>query len=195
MAGFCIGSSAALKVLLCHAINTTTDYRQVRLVSTGEMLELAVQMSVQTHDQAAFERNNQQLRQHYMESRQVLPPSQNEAVLTGLNLLRLLVQNRIAEFHTELEVIPSEVWSLMMRTMPAGRSSPRCSCFAGQRHMHTMRAAPDCRCSSRTAYATSSSWSSGSWRAPITRCWLPATLHLVGAACSHFTPCPQAVII
>jgi 26S proteasome regulatory subunit N12 len=74
-----------------------------------EMLELAVQMSVQTHDQAAFERNNQQLRQHYMESRQVLPPSQNEAVLTGLNLLRLLVQNRIAEFHTELEVIPSEM--------------------------------------------------------------------------------------
>ena len=75
----------------------------------GEVLELAVQISVQTHDQAAFERNNQQLRQHYMESRKLLPPSQNEAVLTGLNLLRLLVQNRIAEFHTELEVIPSEV--------------------------------------------------------------------------------------
>ena len=28
------------------------------------------------------------------------------ALLTGLNLLRLLVQNRIAEFHTELELIP-----------------------------------------------------------------------------------------
>jgi 26S proteasome regulatory subunit N12 len=96
------------------------------------MLELAVQMSVQTHDQAAFERNNQQLRQHYMESRQVLPPSQNEAVLTGLNLLRLLVQNRIAEFHTELEVIPSEVWSIMTRTLPADRALPEYSCFAGQ---------------------------------------------------------------
>lgn len=117
-----------------------------------------MQVSVQMHDQTAFERNNQQLRQHYMDSRcspvvnvqqlvvdvrqldpqntaatcgqlpcgstaarnwgserhracrrKLLPPSPNEAVLTGLNLLRLLVQNRIAEFHTELEVIPAEV--------------------------------------------------------------------------------------
>ena len=29
--------------------------------------------------------------------------------MTGLNLLRLLVQNRIAEFHTELELIPAAV--------------------------------------------------------------------------------------
>lgn len=29
--------------------------------------------------------------------------------MAGLNLLRLLVQNRISEFHTELELIPSEV--------------------------------------------------------------------------------------
>lgn len=68
-----------------------------------------MQISVQMHDQQAFERNNQQLRQHYMDSRKALPPSPNEAVLMGLNLLRLLVQNLIAEFHTELEVIPPEV--------------------------------------------------------------------------------------
>jgi hypothetical protein len=30
----------------------------------------------------------------------------------GLNLLRLLVANRIAEFHTELELIPPEVREL-----------------------------------------------------------------------------------
>lgn len=41
--------------------------------------------------------------------RSALPPSQNEPVITGLNLLRLLVQNRIAEFHTELEIMPLEV--------------------------------------------------------------------------------------
>ena len=29
--------------------------------------------------------------------------------MTGLNLLRLLVQNRIAEFHTELELLPQQV--------------------------------------------------------------------------------------
>lgn len=36
-------------------------------------------------------------------------PASQEVALTGLNLLRLLVQNRIAEFHTELELIPPEV--------------------------------------------------------------------------------------
>ena len=29
--------------------------------------------------------------------------------MTGLNLLRLLVQNSIAEFHTELELLPPKV--------------------------------------------------------------------------------------
>ena len=41
--------------------------------------------------------------------RSLMPPSQQEDILTGLNLLRLLVQNRIAEFHTELELIPPQV--------------------------------------------------------------------------------------
>lgn len=34
-----------------------------------------------------------------------LPPSPQEYPILGLNLLRLLVQNRIAEFHTELELL------------------------------------------------------------------------------------------
>ena len=112
---------------------------------TGEMLEIAVQLSVHLHDDAAFERNFQQLRALYMDTRcqlsphhlltvfmisrssasrkgvgrnsgrpfchgrSALPPSQCEGIITGLNLLRLLVQNRIAEFHTELETITSEV--------------------------------------------------------------------------------------
>ena len=36
-----------------------------------------------------------------------LPPSPQEHPILGLNLLRLLVQNRIAEFHTELELLSS----------------------------------------------------------------------------------------
>jgi hypothetical protein len=35
-----------------------------------------------------------------------LPASERLWLLTGLNLLRLLSQNRIAEFHTELELLP-----------------------------------------------------------------------------------------
>lgn len=41
--------------------------------------------------------------------RSVLPESQRQFPILGLNLLRLLAQNRTAEFHTELELIPSEL--------------------------------------------------------------------------------------
>ncbi len=41
--------------------------------------------------------------------RKLLPPAPQEWMFAGLNLLRLLVANRIAEFHTELELIPEEV--------------------------------------------------------------------------------------
>ena len=41
--------------------------------------------------------------------RQLLPPSEQEHAMLGLDLLRLLVQNRIAEFHTEIELISPEV--------------------------------------------------------------------------------------
>ena len=37
---------------------------------------------------------------------QLLPPSQREYPLRGLNLIRLLTQNRIADFHTTLESLP-----------------------------------------------------------------------------------------
>ena len=40
-----------------------------------------------------------------------LPPSQRLYPLLGLNLLRLLAQNKIAEFHTELELIDPDVLS------------------------------------------------------------------------------------
>ena len=43
--------------------------------------------------------------------RGLLAPSKQQSLIIGLNLLRLLVQNRIAEFHTELELIPDEVES------------------------------------------------------------------------------------
>lgn len=39
-------------------------------------------------------------------SSSVLPPSKNEYPIRGLNLIRLLTQNRIADFHTTLESLP-----------------------------------------------------------------------------------------
>lgn len=38
--------------------------------------------------------------------RSVLPPSKREFPVRGLNLIRLLTQNRIADFHTTLESLP-----------------------------------------------------------------------------------------
>jgi 26S proteasome regulatory subunit N12 len=36
----------------------------------------------------------------------ILPPSEREFPIRGLNLIRLLIQNRIADFHTTLESLP-----------------------------------------------------------------------------------------
>lgn len=82
---------------------------QQQLLLARQVLELAVYLSVKQGDEAAFERNYAQLRVYYADARALLPPSDQEASLTALNLLRLLVQNRIAEFHTELEVVPQQV--------------------------------------------------------------------------------------
>lgn len=38
-----------------------------------------------------------------------LEPSKNQAAVTGLNLLRLLSLNRIAEFHTVLETLDQRI--------------------------------------------------------------------------------------
>ncbi|PPD78324.1 hypothetical protein GOBAR_DD24751 [Gossypium barbadense] len=61
--------------------------------------------SVKIEDQDAFERDFFQLKPYYTDAGSRLPPSQQEYLILGLNLLRLLVQNRIAEFHTELELL------------------------------------------------------------------------------------------
>ena len=42
----------------------------------------------------------------------VLPPSPREYPIRGLNLIRLLTQNRIADFHTTLESLPLPADSL-----------------------------------------------------------------------------------
>lgn len=73
-----------------------------------DILEQAVLLSVQMQDEASFERNFLQLNTYYTDTRDLIPKSENQLLVTGLNLLRLLVENRIAEFHVECEVIPPE---------------------------------------------------------------------------------------
>ncbi|MBA0737518.1 hypothetical protein Gogos_010977 [Gossypium gossypioides] len=84
--------------------NTPNSVNEVLLAR--EIYEHAVVLSVKIEDQDAFERDFFQLKPYYTDAGSSrLPPSQQEYLILGLNLLRLLVQNRIAEFHTELELL------------------------------------------------------------------------------------------
>ncbi|KAL2551029.1 26S proteasome non-ATPase regulatory subunit 8-like protein A [Forsythia ovata] len=71
-----------------------------------DIYEHAVFLSVKIEDQEALERDFFQLKPYYTDTHGLQPSTQEQPIL-GLNLLRLLVQNRIAEFHTELELLPS----------------------------------------------------------------------------------------
>ena len=66
--------------------------------------------SVRQGDDAAFDRNFAQLRPYYEDTgAAATPPSPQAALLSGLHLLVLLVQNRIAEFHTAVELLPDTI--------------------------------------------------------------------------------------
>ncbi|CAN0840903.1 26S proteasome non-ATPase regulatory subunit 8 homolog A [Linum grandiflorum] len=77
------------------------------LTLARDIYEHAVLLSVKMGDQDAFERDFFQLKPYYTDAGSRLSPSPREHMILGLNLLRLLVQNRIAEFHTELELLPA----------------------------------------------------------------------------------------
>jgi len=100
----------ALKLSLAQAgcLTPADGHASVDFHLARETLELGALYSIRCRDAESFERYFAQLKTFYHDLRAVLPPSSRELMLVGLNLLRLLAQNRIAEFHTELELIPSE---------------------------------------------------------------------------------------
>jgi 26S proteasome regulatory subunit N12 len=89
---------------------------------TGDILEIGVFWSIRAEDIPSFDRYFSQLHTFYTDYRCVspsypnslpltgirssLPPSKREFAVRGLNLIRLLTQNRIADFHTTLESLP-----------------------------------------------------------------------------------------
>lgn len=104
----CIKAVSSVKVQLLQADAKGVPQKQ-SLPLSREVLEIAVLTSVQLQDEDIFGRNFAQLRALYVDTRSIVQPSQHEALMTGLNLLHLLADNRIAEFHTELELIPQQV--------------------------------------------------------------------------------------
>jgi len=78
------------------------------LVVTREILEIGAFWSIRTKDVPSFDRYFSQLQSFYNDYSSILPPSPRQYPVQGLNLIRLLTQNRIADFHTTLESLSPE---------------------------------------------------------------------------------------
>lgn len=78
------------------------------LLIARDVLEIGAQWSICRKDIPSFERYMAQLKYYYMDYKDELPESAYKHQLLGLNLLCLLAQNRVAEFHTELELLPTK---------------------------------------------------------------------------------------
>jgi len=72
-----------------------------------EILEQCALLNLKVKDESAFERCITQLKTYYFDYNGFLPESVFKFDLLGAHLLYLLAENRIGEFHTELELIPS----------------------------------------------------------------------------------------
>ncbi|XP_069118027.1 26S proteasome non-ATPase regulatory subunit 8-like [Argopecten irradians] len=100
---------AKLKVALTGVMFLPTDDSaptKQELLVARDILEIGAQWAICKHDIPSFERYMAQLKCYYMDYKDNLPESTYKYQLLGLNLLCLLAQNRVAEFHTELELLP-----------------------------------------------------------------------------------------
>ena len=70
----------------------------------GSVLEYAALYSLKTEDIPSFERHFAQLQTYYQDAS--LAESERKYLILGLNLMHLLVVNRLYDFHTSLELIP-----------------------------------------------------------------------------------------
>jgi len=84
------------------------------LLIARETFESGALLSLKLNDVAAFERHVTQLKTYYSDFSSLLPASDAQYVITGLYLLGLLAHNRIAEFHTELELLSPSAQSQPM---------------------------------------------------------------------------------
>merc|ERR1719164_364151 len=90
-------------------VDTPSPTQQQERLLARDVLEHGALLSIKTMEIPAFERYVAQLKIYYSDCAATMPESTRRFPILGLNLLRLLAQNRIAEFHTELELIPSDL--------------------------------------------------------------------------------------
>lgn len=92
----------SLKLTLSQVSFQQAELSANLLVHCRDVLEIGAFFSIETQRVDAFERYFAQLKVYYFDYKDVpgLLESPNKYQLIGLNLLRLLSQNRLAEFHT-----------------------------------------------------------------------------------------------
>ena len=102
---------SAVKVLLLKlsflpSEGASLDPRELLLARNT--LEIGALWSIEKRDIPSFQRYIAQLKCYYFDYAALLPDSAYKYQILGLNLLCLLAGNRLAEFHTELELLPVE---------------------------------------------------------------------------------------
>ncbi|XP_064157185.1 26S proteasome non-ATPase regulatory subunit 8 isoform X2 [Anguilla rostrata] len=80
-----------------------TKLTKQQLILARDVLEIGALWGILKKDIPSFERYMAQLKCYYFDYKDELPESGSMHQLLGLNLLFLLSQNRVSEFHTELE--------------------------------------------------------------------------------------------
>lgn len=97
-----------IKFQLLPPFNLPEAKVQKQLLLARETLELAALVSIAAKDEKSFERHATQVRTYYTDYAHLLPESERKWPILGLNLLFLLSQNRMGEFHTQMELIPAD---------------------------------------------------------------------------------------
>lgn len=101
-----------LKILLAESLFIPSIAGQMtvqELSITRDVLEIGVQYSILVKDIPSFERYMSQLKCYYYDYKKIIGDSPEMYKNLGLNLLYLLSQNKVAEFHMEFELIPSDI--------------------------------------------------------------------------------------
>ncbi len=80
---------------------STNEYNTI----AAQALELGVLISVASEDLDSFERNISQLKAYYSLLNNTTTTTNQKCHVLGLNLMYLLVENKLSEFHSELEFI------------------------------------------------------------------------------------------
>ncbi|KAG7269784.1 hypothetical protein CRUP_033830 [Coryphaenoides rupestris] len=97
-------SKLKLSLLELNFLPTTgVKLTKQQLILARDVLEIGALWSILKKDIPSFERYMAQLKCYYFDYKDELPEAAYMHQLLGLNLLFLLSQNRVSEFHTELE--------------------------------------------------------------------------------------------